>query len=175
MNFIKYFLRSLIRAIFIVSLLIQYPSAIAQMNPVFQQYYNDYMFFIKTNCDDNQYRNSLILTITFGDLSKQGFIGETKSYDYEVIANKAILHYSDIVIDKKDWDRSSEDDRYAVIVHELTHAYFRYPDLHEEKYRKHFMFFSKENLKRHDVELQLLELLGILCHKQISLSGSTTK
>lgn len=159
------FLKNLPHYLLIAFIFIEYPSVNAQVNPVFQTYYNEYISLISKNCDHSQYRYPLIITIRFDDLTKQGYVGLTMSYDYEFIVSKAIIHYSDITIDERDWNRSNDDDRFALIVHELTHAYFNYPDLKQEKNRGNFMYYSKEPLKRKDVQIQLKELLGILCHK----------
>ena len=148
----------------IACILIEYPSVNAQVNPVFQPYYNEYMSLVKKNCNSG-YKNPLVVTIHFDDLTSLGYVGVTVSYDYEIIVTKSIIHYSDVAIDEKDWNRSNDDNRFALIAHELTHAYFDYPDLKQQKNHGHFMFFRKEPLKRKDVESQLNSLLRDLCHK----------
>jgi hypothetical protein len=140
-------------------------SPVETINVDIAPYYESYMHFVEANCDKTQYRYPLFLTMQFDNLLKRGIVGETVSYSYKLKLSGYILHFSDIAIDSSDWNISNRSDRVALVFHELTHALFHYPDLYEEQYRYHFMFFSKEHLKEEDVKLQLVYLLGYLCHK----------
>lgn len=171
MKLLNKLLKSSIRILFILSLLIAIPTAKGEINSVFIPYYDSYMFFVTTSCTDNQYKKNLILTMNFGDLSHQkmddgkieSLAGLTSSYFYKIQGTNIVMYYADILIDRRNWNIAGNDERIALIYHELMHAYFRYPDLKDKSYAFHFMYYTTSPVPLQKLNEQMVELLGLLC------------
>lgn len=157
--------RSLFLISFIVLSLIAQPTAKCQILPVFTPYYNGYMVMVKSKCNSSQYRHILHIQIIFGDLSKLNDEGLTTVLHYRILFTNIIWHDVIITIDKKQWDIADEGERLQLMYHELTHAYFGYPDLRESKYQKHYMYYKMNNIEYDEISKQVLELISSICKK----------
>ena len=143
------------------------PIAHAEIDKTFQPYYNEYMFFIQSSCLPKDYRYPIRITIHFGKIKKNDngydIVGETTYYD-----SMKIFHNADIIIDKEHWDEASKTERFALIFHELTHAFFIYPDLKSPIYKYHFMYWTSNYVTIWNTKVQLMDILESRCsrHRQ---------
>lgn len=160
------FLYKCLRILIILSLLVSSPSSSNQITEEFLPYYNDFIFFLNNHCTDKDYNHLLNLTLNFGDLSKKDLAGETTYYTYAIKLTTVQWYYADIVIDEKTWSKMNQDEKFALIFHELTHALFFYPDLKDKKYRHHYMFYQVDRVSMKEFIRQINELLTMLCQKK---------
>jgi len=125
-----------------------------------KDYHDNYMTIINGNCKSSQYINPWQFYMSFKDLSSEGLAGAT--------------HYSDryvsrrlIWIDSSEWKIYNEDEKISLVFHELTHAYFNYPDLSGYNNRAHFMYEGMNDLNnKFSTYQQLNELTKDLCKSQ---------
>lgn len=163
---IKKIFRSTFFIVFIVFMLISESFATTQVLPEFMPYYNKYMTHVKEICKPNQYRHIVNLVINFGDLRKEHYAGLTSSEEFKYSYSKQIFFNVHITIDKQNWDQAPDDEKLALIYHELSHALFDYPDLKDGKYAFHFMYYTTRYVSIPESERQVVELLGIICGKK---------
>lgn len=163
---IKRILRSTFSITLIVLLLISESFAKTQILPEFTQYYDKYMIHVKEICKPEQYRYIVNLTINFGDLRKQHYAGLTESNEYRYSYSTKDFFDVHITIDKRNWDQAPDDEKLALIYHELSHALFNYPDLKDKKWAFHFMYYTTRYVPIPETERQVVELLGIICGKK---------
>jgi hypothetical protein len=146
-------------------LLVLTPCVASEGDIPLRPYYESYMSVVNQHCDKYQYRNILGLTIQFGDLAKQGYAGVTKSMQITLFKTFTVGYEEIITIDEHTWNWADENERVALMYHELTHAYFGYPDLREDKDAHNFMYYTTRFISEQDVNSQLNELLVGICHK----------
>lgn len=168
---IKRIIRSTFSIIFIVLLLIGQSFATTQILPEFESYYNKFINHLNKQCTQDQihaYRRINNLTINFGDLKKQHYAGVTHSQLFRYTSDSKNRDYYDILIqiDMVNWAQAPDEEKVALIYHELFHAYFDYPDLKDKKYAYHLMYYTTRYISMDEVERQVVELFDILCGKK---------
>lgn len=106
----------------------------------FQPYYDTYMFFVESNCNETQYEHPTQIIIKFGDLSY--YLNASGHITHIAGLTRPDKRQTIITIDTPLWNSYSKNDRMALMFHELSHALFLYPDLRDIKYRNHFMYYA---------------------------------
>lgn len=151
-----------------------------KIEDIFMPYYNEFMSTMKVHCSDDQHRKILDILIHFDDIIKtkeyKNDVGVTITSTYKVQLTNVVWYYETILIDKSNWKSADEGEKFSLIFHELMHAVFGYPDLKKKKYIRHFMYYrTQPGIKVDQVRKQFLELLDVMCKKEVSLSVPSTK
>lgn len=162
MKWVKSFFRGILFSFLIISTPVH-----AGIDDKLTPYYYNYMLFVKMNCSGPLYKytNLIGVSINFGDLEK---ISPGKNYAglTEYKSNRLNNYYSaEITIDKKAWDKDlNEEEKIALIFHELTHALFKYPDLRNKKNAHHYMYYQINTVSKEELYKQVVKLLGQVCY-----------
>lgn len=130
------------------------------INKDFASYYDSYMTIVNANCTPDQHVNPTQLYIGYDDLSKEHWAGVTYSLEGPIIKKRFVF------IDEHIWKQTNENERVSLFFHELTHAYFNYPDISGRENEKHFMYDTSNDYSTpFETYQQLNELLEGLCKK----------
>lgn len=135
---------------------------VTDINPAFQEYYNQYKEILVAHCEPKYYRDPLNLTLNFRNITRK-HLGETTYYDRYMV-----FHFADIEINKYHWfSRGFKKQRLPLIFHELTHAFFEYPDLKDEIFAHNYMFWVENDVSEQDTIKQFIEILDQTCRDTV--------
>jgi len=84
------------------------------IDPELKWYYNQFMIRLKQHCNEYQYFSPPKISIQFGERKtndkREIGVCELGKNDFEIVINKTY------------WDDASPDNRYSLMMHELTHC-----------------------------------------------------
>lgn len=122
----------------------------------FREYHEKYMMFVESMCKTEQLKYPWQFAMIYHNFSEKN--GEKKAG--ETTSSNRFFNQRLVMIDEYLWKHGNENYRVSLAFHELTHAYFGYPDLRDPWFKDHFMFYySSEQIDPFTVYKQLMDLL----------------
>lgn len=119
-----------------------------------KEYYMEVYNTIKLYCKPGQYFNPKSKTLYKSDLESP-IIG---------ICSTDAEDYFKIYVDRNYWDHASEDYRYELMAHEMTHCLFFENHVEDSK---HYMYYQIRDLTKEQTKQQLIEFLKKKCNNSI--------
>lgn len=123
------------------------------VNEELQPYYNEFFTYVDSKCKKEQINVPSQIVVDFGPMMSEGDIGYCIAIDG--------IRFK-INIDKDYFIRSNEEQKFNLMVHELSHCVLS--QKHSEDSR-HYMYYMENGLSKEATIIQLKQVIEGICDK----------
>jgi hypothetical protein len=124
------------------------------INKEVDPYYEYAMNIIRDNCKEGEYSNPKYIKVDFAEtLNTKGAIGQCLNLGFRY----------EITIKTEYWNRSAEQERYSLIMHEVAHCALGMPHSEDES---NYMYFQDNYLDLATVTNQFISDVLVTCSQK---------